>query len=68
MYYSYHNQIKKKIKNGQLLKYEYLDNYKNIGRVLMLYFKDGTKHFIREYRFIEYYPLLEEKGMFKNLK
>ena len=48
MYYSYHAQIKKKIKNGELVKYEYLDSYKNIGPVLMLYFKDGTKKFIRE--------------------
>jgi len=55
MYYSYHGQIKKKLKNKELLRYEYIDSYKNIGRVLMLYFKDGTKKFIREYRFIEYY-------------
>ncbi len=60
MYYSYHGQIKKKIKNGELDKYEFLDSYKNIGRVLMLYFKDGTKKYVREYRFIEYYPYLEE--------
>lgn len=60
MYYSYHGQIKKKLKNKELLRYEYIDSYKNIGRVLMLYFKDGTKKFIREYRFIEYYPYLNE--------
>ena len=62
MYYSYHGQIKKKIKNGELLKYEYIDEYKNYGRVLMIYFKDGTKKFIREYRFIEYYPILQKKN------
>jgi hypothetical protein len=62
MYYSYHGQIKKKIKNGELIKYEYIDNYKNIGRVIMLYFKDGTKKFIREYRFIEYYSILKNKN------
>ena len=60
MYYSYHGQIKKKLKNKELLRYEYIDSYKNIGRVLMLYFKDGTKKFIREYRFIEYYQYLNE--------
>lgn len=60
MYYSYHAQIKKKIKNGELFKYEYLDSYKNIGPVLMLYFKDGTKKFIREYRWIDYYDLLNK--------
>ena len=62
MYYSYHGQIKKKIKNGELIKYEYIDDYKNIGRVIMLYFKDGTKKFIREYRFIEYYSILKNKN------
>jgi hypothetical protein len=28
----------------------------------MLYFKDGTKKFIREYRFIEYYSILKNKN------
>ena len=60
MYYSYHGNIKKKIKNGELLKYEYIDSYKNIGRVLMLYFKDGTHKFIREDRWIDYYELLKK--------
>ena len=61
MYYSYHNNIKRKIKNGELEKYQFIDNYKNVGPVLMLYFKDGTKKFIREYRWIEYYNILYKK-------
>ena len=60
MYYSYHGNIKKKIKNGELLKYEFIDSYKNLGKVLMLYFKDGTKKFIREDRWIDYYELLKK--------
>ena len=60
MYYSYHGQIKKKIKNGELINYHFIDNYKDIGPVLMLYFKDGTKRFIREYRWIEYYVFLDK--------
>ena len=61
MYYSYHNQIKKKINNGELKSYLFIDKYKDIGPVLMLYFKDGTKRFIREYRWIEYYPLIKNE-------
>ena len=61
MYYSYHNNIKRKIKNGELKKYQFIDNYKNVGPVLMLYFKDGSKKFIREYRWIEYYNILYKK-------
>ena len=60
MYYSYHGNIKKKIKNGELVKYEYLDSYKNIGPVLMLYFKDGTQKIIRVDRWIDYYELLKK--------
>ena len=62
MYYSYHGNIKKKIKNGELLYFEYLDDYKKVGKVLMLYFIDGTKKFIREDRWIEYYSLIEKKN------
>lgn len=29
--YPYHNTIKKRIKNGELIGYQFVDNYKNIG-------------------------------------
>lgn len=49
MYYSYHNLIKSKIKNGKLIKIEFIDNYKQLGRVMMIHFDDGSKYPIREY-------------------
>lgn len=36
--YSYHNTIKKRIKNGELIGYQFVDNYKNIGECLLLFF------------------------------
>lgn len=58
MYFSYHNVIKNKIKNGLLVSSEIIENYKNIGRVMMLYFKDDTKYFIREYAWYLYKDLI----------
>lgn len=49
MYYSYHNLIKKKIKEGKLSKIEFIDNYKKMGKVMMIYFNDNKKYPIREY-------------------
>ena len=49
MYYSYHNIIKRKIKDGKLIGYEYRDRYKKIEPVLILYFDDGSIYPIREY-------------------
>lgn len=62
MYYNYHGIIKQKIQKGLLLRYEYLDNYHNIKPALVLYFKDGTKYPIREYRWFEYYELLKKES------
>ena len=59
-YYHYHGIIKRKIKEDQLERYIYVDKYRNIHPALLLFFKDGTIKPIREYRFMEYAPLLEE--------
>ena len=59
--YSYHNTIKKRIKNGELVGYEYLSNYKNIGECLLLYF--STVPFerpIRPHRYSEYADILAD--------
>ena len=61
--YPYHNKIKQRIQNGELLKYEYVDKYKNIAPCLVLYF--STEPFvrpIREHRFEEY------ENLFKSMK
>lgn len=58
--YPYHNKIKQRIKNGELVLFEFLEKYKNISPCLVLYFK--TEPFIRpirEHRFSEYRLLLK---------
>lgn len=58
--YPYHNKIKKRIKQGELVSYEFVDRYKNISPCLLLHF--DTKPYvrpIREHRFEEYSSILE---------
>lgn len=68
-YYNYHGMIKKRIRNHELVAYQYVDHYHNIRPCLLLYFNDGTCKPIREYRFMEYAPILlhweEEKKQMK---
>lgn len=59
--YPYHNQIKKRIANKELLRYEYVERYKNISPCLLLHF--STEPFIkpiREHRFKEYEELFSK--------
>ena len=61
--YPYHNKIKSRINNNELIKHEYVDKYKNISPCLLLYF--NTEPYlrpIREHRFEEY------ETIFKTLK
>lgn len=46
--YPYHNRIKQRIENGEMINYEYVPTYKNISPCLLLYFK--TEPFIRPIR------------------
>ncbi len=59
MYYNYHGIIKKKIKENKLVNIEFKEKYNNINNVMILYFNDGTKYPIREYRFLEYSIILK---------
>lgn len=57
--YPYHNKIKQRIKNGELISFEFVEKYKNISPCLLLYF--STEPFVkpvREHRFEEYRLLL----------
>jgi hypothetical protein len=57
--YPYHNKIKQRIANKELIRYEYVSNYKNISPCLLLYFE--TPPYIRpvrEHRFKEYELIL----------
>lgn len=59
--YPYHNRIRQRIRNGELTGYEFVDNYKNIGDCLLLYFK--TPPFVRPVRphkYEEYLNFLSE--------
>lgn len=57
--YSYHNTIKKRIKNGELIGFEYVSDYPKIGKCLVLKFKTYPyKRPIRPHRYDEYKEIL----------
>ena len=63
-HYSYHNRIKQRINNNELISWEYVDKYKKIEPCLLLHF--DTEPYvrpIREHRFKEYDDILTKKGM-----
>lgn len=65
--YQYHGMIKKRIRNGELIGYQFVDDYPKIGKVLLLTFLTEPRvRPIRPHRFEEYNRLLrpwcEEKG------
>lgn len=51
--YPYHNKIRQRIRNGELTGYEFVDNYKETGECLLLYF--NTPPFVRPVRPHKYY-------------
>lgn len=60
--YPYHNKIKQRINNKELLSYEYVDSYNKISPCLLLHFNTEPRiRPIREHRFEEY------ELFFKNL-
>ncbi len=59
--YPYHNRIKQRIKNGELIGYRLIDDYPNIGECLVLEFR--TPPFfrpIRPHKYHEYAALLKD--------
>ena len=65
--YPYHNKIKQRIKNNELVKYEYVEKYKDIKPCLVLHFStEPIMRPIREHRFGEYEDLFD--GVFKQYK
>ena len=58
--YPYHNIIKQRIYNNELVGYEYVPQYKDIKPCLLLYFdKEPKVRPIRKHRFKEYEVLLD---------
>jgi hypothetical protein len=58
--YPYHNKIKQRIKNREMISYEYVEKYKQISPCLLLHFSTDPKiRPIREHRFKEYEIILD---------
>ena len=59
--YPYHNKIKQRIYNGELTGFRFVENYKNAGERLLLFF--STPPFVRPVRahkYAEYIEILSE--------
>ena len=58
--YPYHNKIRQRINNDELIGFEFKDDYKGIKPVLLLYFNTEPRvRPIREHRFNEYIKILK---------
>lgn len=62
--YPYHNRIKQRIKNGELIGYEYTKNYQSIGECLLLYF--NTHPFVRPIRPHKYHEYVDILAQWEN--
>lgn len=59
--YPYHNIIKRRIKNGELIGYEFVKNYKKIGECLLLYFSSPPfERPVRPHKYHEYADILSD--------
>lgn len=58
--YPYHNRIKQRIRNGELVDYWFTDEYPRIGRALVLRFRtEPYVRSVRPHRFEEYMEVLK---------
>ena len=65
--YPYHNRIKQRIANGELIGWSFVKDYPRIGEALVLWFSTYPPFRpIRPYRYHEYLPLL--RGRTNNSK
>lgn len=62
-YFNYHAKLKRKIKEGELIKWEVVNQWNKISPALVLYFTDCPPMPVREYRFEEYFELLEKLNL-----
>ena len=58
MYFNYHAKAQNLIKSGHLLRFEFVEKWKNIAPALVLYFDNNRPMPIREYKFDEYMILI----------
>jgi len=60
--YPYHNKIKQRIASNELVRYEFVERYKDISPCLLLYFETEPKiRPIRKHRFKEYEAILNNR-------
>lgn len=57
-YFNYHAKAKNLIAEGHLVNYEIVDKWNNISPALVIYFDNNKPMPIREYRFDEYFKLI----------
>ena len=57
-YFNYHAKAKNLIKEGHLIDYEIIDRWNDIAPALVLYFDNAKPMPIREYRWDEYFSIL----------
>lgn len=62
-YFNYHAKIKNKIKEGKCVRVEVVNEYKKVKPAMVFYFTDDNPMFVRDYRFMEYYTLLNDLKM-----
>ena len=62
-YFNYHSTIKKLIAQGKLKDFYFTENHNGIRPALVLVFNDSTHPLmpVRENRWAEYLPLLQQK-------
>ena len=58
-YFNYHAKAKNLIATGHLIKFEFLNKWNNISPALVLYFDNEKPMPIREYRWDEYWGLIQ---------
>jgi hypothetical protein len=57
-YFNYHAKAHNLIKSGHLVRFEVVQKWGNIAPALVLYFDNNRPMPIREYRFVEYFKLI----------
>lgn len=59
--YPYHNHIKQRIANGELVGYEFVEDYPGIGEALVLKFNTYPPlRPVRPHRYVDYMDVLAE--------
>lgn len=64
MYYNYHATAKKLIQEGKLINWYIAEKHNNISPALVLEFEDAKHPImpIRQYKWDEYFPLINKKS------